>query len=63
MEFQEGSLDSVIEEIAAILATGYLRLRKTLALRESIAPPLSQKTGEATNSMGSPGPYRLTSPT
>lgn len=61
MEFQEESFDSVIEEIAAILATGYLRLRKTRALRESIVPLTSQKTGEALNSTRSPSPHSLTS--
>ena len=41
--------DSVIEEIAAILATGYLRLRKTRSLGES-----AQATGEQVD--GAPAP-------
>lgn len=42
MEFREDPLASVIEEIAALLATGYLRLREVRTLSESAAPP----TGE-----------------
>jgi hypothetical protein len=61
MEFQEDSFDSVIEEIAGILATGYLRLRKAQTLKESAAPLASQKTGERLNSMRSPSPRSLTS--
>ena len=39
MEFREDPLVSVIEEIAAILATGYLRLCKARRLAESAVPP------------------------
>jgi hypothetical protein len=39
MEVSEDQLDSVIEEIADLLAIGYLRLRKPRALSESPAPP------------------------
>ena len=50
MEFREDPLDSVIEEIAALLATGYLRLRKARTLSESAAPPAIQATGERLDS-------------
>ena len=46
MDFREDPLASVIEEIAALLATGYLRLRKARTLSESAAPPALQATGE-----------------
>ena len=59
MKFQEDSFDSVIEEIAAILAAGYLRLCKTRSLRESIAPLAFEKTGEALISTRNPSPQRL----
>jgi hypothetical protein len=39
MDLREDPPDSVIEEIAAILATGYLRLRKARHLAESAVPP------------------------
>jgi hypothetical protein len=39
MDLREDPLDSVIEEIAAILATGYLRLCKARRLAESAVPP------------------------
>jgi hypothetical protein len=50
MEFREDPLASVIEEIAALLATGYLRLRKARTLSESAAPPALQATGERLDS-------------
>jgi hypothetical protein len=50
MEFREDTLVSVIEEIATLLATGYLRLRKARALSESAAPPALQSTGEPPDS-------------
>ena len=50
MEFREDPLDSVIEEIAALLATGYLRLCKARTLSESAAPPALQATGERLDS-------------
>jgi hypothetical protein len=40
MDLREDPLDSVIEEIAAILATGYLRLCKARRLAESAVPPV-----------------------
>ena len=59
MEFREDPLASVIEEIAALLATGYLRLRKARILSESAAPPAPalQATGEPLDSApcASPG--------
>jgi hypothetical protein len=39
MDLREDPLDSVIEEIAAILATGYLRLCKARRMAESAVPP------------------------
>jgi hypothetical protein len=39
MDLREDPPDSVIEEIAAILATGYLRLCKARRLAESATPP------------------------
>jgi hypothetical protein len=39
MDLREDPPDSVIEEIAAILATGYLRLYKARRLAESAVPP------------------------
>ena len=52
MEFREDPLASVIEEIAALLATGYLRLRKARTLSQSAAPPAPalQATGEPLDS-------------
>lgn len=46
MEVPEETLDSVIEEIATILAAGYLRLLKERTLSESTPPPRRQETGE-----------------
>jgi len=46
MEFREDPLASVIEEIAALLATGYLRLCKARTLSESATPSAIQTTGE-----------------
>lgn len=39
MNLREDPPDSVIEEIAAILATGYLRLCKARSLAKSAVPP------------------------
>jgi len=50
MEFREDPLVSVIEEIAALLATGYLRLRNERTLSESATPPAIQATGERLDS-------------
>ena len=46
MEFPEDPLDSIIEEIATILATGYLRLRKAQTVSESAAPAAPETAGE-----------------
>ncbi len=46
MEVPEDTLDSVIEEIATILAAGYFRLLKERTRSESAAPPRRQETGE-----------------
>lgn len=43
MEFREDPLESLIEEIATLLATGYLRLRKARILTESAASPVPQQ--------------------
>jgi hypothetical protein len=51
MEFREDPLVSVIEEIAALLATGYLRLRNERTLSESATPPAIQATGERLDSL------------
>ena len=50
MEFREDPLASVIEEIATLLATGYIRLRKARALSESAAPSGLQETGRTLDS-------------
>jgi hypothetical protein len=46
MELREDTLDAAIEEIATLLATGYLRLRKERTMSESAAPQGLQETGE-----------------
>jgi len=56
MEFREDPPDSVVEEIAAILATGYLRLRKEQSLGGSALPPSIQASGERVDS--TPGESR-----
>jgi hypothetical protein len=56
MEFREDPPDSIIEEIAAILATGYLRVLKAQTLAGSVLPPAIQVTGERGD--GTPG-HRL----
>lgn len=45
MEVPEDPLDSVIEEIATVLATGYLRLHESRTLSQFSAPPSPQATG------------------
>jgi hypothetical protein len=50
MHLREDPLDSVIEEIAAILATGYLRLCKARRMAESAVPP-AHAIGERVDSM------------
>ena len=47
MEFREDPLASVIEEIATLLATGYLRLRKARTaerIRRSSSAPSGRRT-------------------
>jgi hypothetical protein len=61
MEFREDPLASVIEEIAALLATGYLRLRNTRTQSESAAPPALQATGEPLENAPGARPYGATS--
>jgi len=41
MEYREDPSDSVVEEVASILATGYLRLRSARTLQDSrgVTPP------------------------
>lgn len=50
MEIPEDPPDSVIEEIATLLAAGYLRLRKSRTLTESSALPAPQADGEPLDS-------------
>jgi hypothetical protein len=57
MDFREDPLASVIEEIAALLATGYLRLRKARTLSESAVPPALHATGERLDSAPDPSPH------
>jgi hypothetical protein len=61
MEFREDPLASVIEEIAALLATGYLRLRNARTVSESADPPALQATGEQLDSAPGARPYRAMS--
>jgi len=41
MEYREDQSDSVVEEVASVLATGYLRLRSARTLQDSggVNPP------------------------
>ena len=57
MDFREDPLASVIEEIAALLATGYLRLCKARTLSESAAPSALHATGEPLDSAPGTRPY------
>jgi hypothetical protein len=57
MDSREDPLASVIEEIAALLATGYLRLRKARTLSESAAPSALQAIGEPLDSAPGARPY------
>jgi hypothetical protein len=57
MEFREDPLASIIEEIAILLATGYLRQRKARTLSESAAPPAFQLTGDPPDSAPGAPPY------
>ena len=60
MEFREDPLDSVIEEIAALLATSYLRLCKARTPSESAAPPAIQATGDRHDSAPGARPHGAT---
>jgi hypothetical protein len=57
MENQEELLDSIIEDIAALLANGYLRLRRARARSELAATPGFQATGGRLDSVGGHSPY------
>ena len=59
MEYQEELVDSIIEEIAALLATGYLRLHKARTRRGPAATPAFQTDGKRLD--GAPCP-RLHAP-
>jgi len=54
MELQGDSLDPVIEDIAALLATGYLRLCTTRSRTESAIPAALQSTDERLDRAGDP---------
>ena len=57
MEYQEELVDSIIEEIAALLATGHLRLRKAQSRRGPAAPPAFQTGGERLDGAPCPCPH------
>jgi hypothetical protein len=46
MEHQEEVLESLIEDVAALLATGYLRLRKARSRSEAAVPPAHLATDD-----------------
>jgi hypothetical protein len=54
MAFHEDPPDSVIAEIAAILATGYLRLRKARTKSKSASSPPPMATEERLDSAPEP---------
>jgi hypothetical protein len=56
MENQE-LLDSIIEDIAALLATGYFRLRRGRVRNESAAPPVLESTDERLDSANDQSPH------
>lgn len=63
MEVADNQPYSVIDEIAALFAIGYLRLRKSGTLGESPVPPAPRVTGDCLDSATSPqGAARKTSP-
>ena len=62
MEIPEDSIDSVIEEIATVLATGYLRLRQAQTLNESAAPSGLQEAGEPLDRESGPSAHVAMSP-
>jgi hypothetical protein len=57
MENQEELLDSTIEDIADLLANGYLRLRRARARSELAAKPGFQATRGQLDSVGGENPY------
>jgi len=61
MEHREELPDSVVEEIALILATGYLRLRNARTLRDSggaaAAPEPHSEARELLDSASDPSPH------
>jgi hypothetical protein len=58
MAFHEDLPDSVIAEIAAILATGYLRLRKARTQGKSSSSPPPMATEERLDTAPEPNPQR-----
>ena len=56
MEHQE-EVDSIIEDVAALLATGYLRLHKARTRRGPAAPPAFQTAGERHDAAPRPRPH------
>lgn len=56
MEFREDPPAFVIDEIAALLAAGYLRLRKARILDESSDPPTPQVTTDKLHYCARPEP-------
>jgi hypothetical protein len=54
MEVEDSQPYSVIDEIAALFAIGYLRLRKSGTLGESPVPPAPRVTGDCLDSGTSP---------
>lgn len=63
MEFKEDPFDSVIEEVAALLATGYLRLLKARTRNEPSVPAARQATGERLDGAPCPRPHGAMSAT
>lgn len=57
MENQEELLDFIIEDIAALLANGYLRLRRARARTEFAATPGFQATGGRLDSVCGQSPH------
>lgn len=57
MEYQKELVDSIIEEIAALLATGYLRLRKARSRRGPASPPAFQTPGHRHGGAPCPRPH------
>lgn len=57
MEIPEDLIDSVIEEIAVLLATGYLRLRNARTLNEPAASAGLQEVREPLDRATGPSPH------